>query len=86
MSELDIPNFQKKYLFEGLNWIRHDIKKPLIITIHDLKQNFTDYQDEALFFAFAEWASTVFNFKLPCYEVTYDREESKYVFKIETKL
>jgi hypothetical protein len=86
LSELDIPIFQQKYLFEGLKWIQHFIKEPVIIVVHALKHNFTDYQDEALCFAFAEWASSAFNFKIPCYEVTYDREEYKYVFKIKTKL
>ncbi|WP_075343642.1 hypothetical protein [Tenacibaculum agarivorans] len=76
----NIPDFQKDFLIKGLKWVENHIDKSTVIKIHELSHNFTDYQNEGLFYAIAEWASLVFDFELPNYDVTFSKKDNKYLF------
>lgn len=79
----NITDIQKEFLVKGLQWVEEYLDVSTIIKIHKLGYNLTDYQNEGLFYAIAEWASLAFNFQLPAYEVAFDKKENKYVFRPE---
>ncbi len=71
-------------LLAGIKWVSpmiiKKIKSPTKIILEEIELNECDYQSEGLFYAIAFWASETFEFSLPNYEFTYDKEKDRYSF------
>ena len=82
----------ESFALDGLFWVKSSIEKSIkseevtLITIKDILINPTDFQEEGLFFAFAEWASKAFSFPIPKYEFSFDKTQNRYVFPDVSKL
>ena len=75
---------EESFLKNGLTRIKDKIHsnspfKNTLITIKDIKFNPCDYQESGLEVAIIEWASNIFNFEKPEFNVTFDKTHKKYI-------
>ncbi len=77
---------QQTTIVNGLKWYLKDKGKldDSLISIVEIKINYLDYQDEGLFFAFAEWASEYFDLEKPKYDFTFNKKLNRYEFPLLT--
>ena len=85
----DFLNPKQKQIFRnGLLWVVEKIQEqqdPVghsVIFINQIDIVFTDYQEEGLFFAAAQWASAYFGFNMPGYFWEFDQSSDQYKFQI----
>ena len=78
-------------LMDGVLFIEHNIinssehKEKTLIEINDVQYSPTDYQIDGIKVAIIEWASIVFNFKLPLICTSFDKKLNKYLFSYPSK-
>lgn len=86
LSEVRLNKACNSFLENGLKWFFgekkniHSIEKNLLIKIVEIEFNVSFFQENALFFAIAEWAGLFFDMKVPQYETFFDKDKNKYIF------
>ena len=84
VKNIHLTYLEKHLLKKGLIWIspliENKIDDSICISITEIELNLCDYQVEGMFYGIAHWASEHFDFQLPRYEFSFDKEKNKYIF------
>lgn len=73
---------KENLLVSGISWVKKYIKfeGSMVLKIHKLDINFTDFQNEGLYYAIAFWLSKYFTFEMPHYNCYFNKESNTYIF------
>lgn len=83
-EKIKLSQQEEKYLKDGFTWASSAIddvtEKKYEIAITSIELVHTDYQEEGLFYAIAFWLSEHFDFDLPKFEYSFNKELNRYEF------